>query len=679
MIFPVPSLLSSSSAFSSFTSSSPLDPRMAFTPFLFPRGPDYPAMSTLLAPSPFVSSLGLQPPGLAPMLPKLSGGLGRGPLTAADLLGHHSDHFRPLRALEPPEPEVQDDPKVDLESKDLWEKFHRLGTEMVITKSGRRMFPPFKVKVSGLDKKSKYILLMDIVAVDDCRYKFHNGKWMVAGKADPEMPKRMYIHPDSPSTGEQWMQKVVTFHKLKLSNNISDKHGFWVSFQTILNSMHKYQPRFHLVRANDILKLPYSAFRTFVFKETEFIAVTAYQNEKITQLKIDHNPFAKGFRDTGGGKREKKRLIGSSVCPSTQPPASQTDERNEESAASGDEDHENMEICVVEADDKMAKDESALATSVEIEHTCASVTSASPGTDEDPETSSVVARGPDTTNDQPKPCEPLPHPPPLPSLKSDTDLDSPGGTGCPSLRVSQLVDRKSDCLPSVVLSHTDKSEQKEASADRKGESPLVLNRENPDATSGKRVLTDRVDDSADRRRPLSRDSRGHGRFRYRRPTSGSGGSPDYSFDEKDRGDSADDRESERSDSASAFQMIEDSCRSGYERYFHKGVGGERGAVTSRGLMVVPPAVGHPIFPYLCPPGLYSGASSGLPQFPLSPFIFAATGASPLGPPTLPMSYLASAGPELSHLPPLPHAPSPGSLLGGAFLTSSTCFHKVCTR
>ena len=50
-------------------------------------------------------------------------------------------------------------------------------------------------------------------------------KWVVAGKADPEMPKRMYIHPDSPATGEQWMQKVVSFHKLKLTNNISDKHG----------------------------------------------------------------------------------------------------------------------------------------------------------------------------------------------------------------------------------------------------------------------------------------------------------------------------------------------------------------------------------------------------------------------------------------------------------------------
>lgn len=56
--------------------------------------------------------------------------------------------------------------------------------------------------------------------------------------------------------------------------------------QTILNSMHKYQPRFHLVRANDILKLPYSTFRSYVFKETEFIAVTAYQNEKVSDLRL---------------------------------------------------------------------------------------------------------------------------------------------------------------------------------------------------------------------------------------------------------------------------------------------------------------------------------------------------------------------------------------------------------
>nr|XP_046267712.1 T-box transcription factor TBX2b-like [Scatophagus argus] len=215
-------------------------------------------------------------------------------------LGLQPVHSLSLEDLRPEEGPA-DDPKVTLDAQNLWREFHNLGTEMVITKSGRRMFPPFKVQVKGLDETAKYILLMDIVAVDDCRYKFHNSSWMVAGKADPEMPKRMYIHPDSPSKGGQWMSKPVAFHKLKLTNNVSDKHGF-----TILNSMHKYQPRFHVVRANDIMKLPYSTFRTYVFPETEFIAVTAYQNEKITQLKIDNNPFAKAFRDTGNGRREKR-------------------------------------------------------------------------------------------------------------------------------------------------------------------------------------------------------------------------------------------------------------------------------------------------------------------------------------------------------------------------------------
>lgn len=209
----------------------------------------------------------------------------------------------PPNKLTEPDNNEPDDAQVELDNKDLWEEFHRLGTEMVITKTGRRMFPSFKVKVSGLNKNAKYIMLMDIVAADDCRYKFHNSRWMVAGKADPELPKRMYIHPDSPATGEQWMNRPgVSFHKLKLTNNIADPHG-----HTILNSMHKYQPRFHVVRCGDLSKLPYCHFRTYVFKEMQFIAVTAYQNEKITQLKIDHNPFAKGFRDSGSGKREKRR------------------------------------------------------------------------------------------------------------------------------------------------------------------------------------------------------------------------------------------------------------------------------------------------------------------------------------------------------------------------------------
>jgi T-box protein 1 len=66
--------------------------------------------------------------------------------------------------------------------------------------------------------------------------------------------------------------------------------------------MHRYQPRVHCVylppsKSDDFLLGQTQTFRTFMFAETKFISVTAYQNHRITQLKIASNPFAKGFRD----------------------------------------------------------------------------------------------------------------------------------------------------------------------------------------------------------------------------------------------------------------------------------------------------------------------------------------------------------------------------------------------
>lgn len=72
--------------------------------------------------------------------------------------------------------------------------------------------------------------------------------------------------------------------------------------------MHKYQPRLHIVQANDIFTMRWHSFNTYTFDETQFIAVTAYQNEQITQLKIDNNPFAKGFRDNGMGRKDNSRF-----------------------------------------------------------------------------------------------------------------------------------------------------------------------------------------------------------------------------------------------------------------------------------------------------------------------------------------------------------------------------------
>ncbi|KAI5724903.1 hypothetical protein M8J77_008557 [Diaphorina citri] len=183
-----------------------------------------------------------------------------------------------------------------LEMKPLWQEFNDLGTEMIVTKAGRRMFPTFQVRLFNLDPDAEYMLMMDFVPVDDKRYRyaFHSSSWVVAGKADPISPPRIHVHPDSPASGAQWSKQVVSFDKLKLTNNQLDDNG-----HIILNSMHKYQPRFHVVllspESNSASAT--SPFKTFLFPETMFTAVTAYQNHRITQLKIASNPFAKGFRE----------------------------------------------------------------------------------------------------------------------------------------------------------------------------------------------------------------------------------------------------------------------------------------------------------------------------------------------------------------------------------------------
>ncbi|KFM74503.1 T-box transcription factor TBX20, partial [Stegodyphus mimosarum] len=192
-----------------------------------------------------------------------------------------------------------------LETKDLWEKFFELGTEMIITKTGRRMFPTLRISFTGIDtsvSSAKYAVLLDIVPVDQKRYRYayHRSSWLVAGKADPPSPARLYTHPDSPFSADQLRKQVVSFEKVKLTNNEMDKQG-----HIVLNSMHKYQPRIHLVRLRQdshnspiISDLEQERFRTYIFPETVFTAVTAYQNQLITKLKIDSNPFAKGFRDS---------------------------------------------------------------------------------------------------------------------------------------------------------------------------------------------------------------------------------------------------------------------------------------------------------------------------------------------------------------------------------------------
>lgn len=75
--------------------------------------------------------------------------------------------------------------------------------------------------------------------------------------------------------------------------------------------MHKYRPVLRILRFNPTTR----QFSEPIDKDLpyDFIAVTAYQNHAVTELKIDNNPFAKGFRE--GGRKRVRSPLSSDVTP----------------------------------------------------------------------------------------------------------------------------------------------------------------------------------------------------------------------------------------------------------------------------------------------------------------------------------------------------------------------------
>lgn len=97
--------------------------------------------------------------------------------------------------------------------------------------SHRRMFPTVRVSFSGplrqIQPADRYAVLLDIIPMDSKRYRYayHRSAWLVAGKADPAPPARLYAHPDSPFSCEALRKQVISFEKVKLTNNEMDKNG----------------------------------------------------------------------------------------------------------------------------------------------------------------------------------------------------------------------------------------------------------------------------------------------------------------------------------------------------------------------------------------------------------------------------------------------------------------------
>ena len=104
--------------------------------------------SPFMAPPRHADLAGLFPPSACSFPGVLAGSAGLGPTNSFSTPYGYPGHFprlpfggfpglRPPAAAAPEDDNVQDDPKVTLEHKELWEQFHSNGTEMVITKTGR--------------------------------------------------------------------------------------------------------------------------------------------------------------------------------------------------------------------------------------------------------------------------------------------------------------------------------------------------------------------------------------------------------------------------------------------------------------------------------------------------------------------------------------------------------------
>lgn len=102
------------------------------------------------------------------------------------------------------------------------------------------MFPSMRVSVKGMEEDTQYCVLLEMVPIGDCRYKFSGSQWVPAGGAEPQSPQRMFLHPDSPATGSHWQSQTILFNKVKLTNNTMDNSGqvsstkFFISFHLFL-------------------------------------------------------------------------------------------------------------------------------------------------------------------------------------------------------------------------------------------------------------------------------------------------------------------------------------------------------------------------------------------------------------------------------------------------------------
>lgn len=236
--------------------------------------------------------------------------------------------------------------KIEPDNRDLWNRFQSCErNEMIITKSGRCLFPvlKFNVIIEETDRplpnhNSTFSYGLGMELVDSYKWKYRDGHWFSLTSNSANSPHSMesswhvYEPETSPSSWMQILNEGLNFSKVKLTNRKSSSSSLFSSHTTTnnggyssssnyfsLSSFGNYVPVVFLLNWNIFLPNHYKEIptpvsidmilRTYDMNELEkegslqiirvyecsFIAVTHYQNVLITHLKKHNNPHAKGF------------------------------------------------------------------------------------------------------------------------------------------------------------------------------------------------------------------------------------------------------------------------------------------------------------------------------------------------------------------------------------------------
>lgn len=236
---------------------------------------------------------------------------------------------------------------VQLGDDQLWRRFAEIQNEMIITRSGRCLFPLYKLRMYPIDLAMppggdqvqvirlidghRYSVGMTIQQVDSMRWRFRNGKWhptlsgghnrSSSASSDLASSSQEQAQPSSTCqvyepfegtwiTADDLLSLGVSFAKVKLTN-LSTATTTTTTTTTrnsfSLASFHKYIPVVWIFDhdwqqdyrpLSQIITDPARAnqgLQRITFPWTDFIAVTHYQNDQVTRLKKSHNPHAKGF------------------------------------------------------------------------------------------------------------------------------------------------------------------------------------------------------------------------------------------------------------------------------------------------------------------------------------------------------------------------------------------------